>query len=209
MFPTLVGSRIAVLQFYLHSTHSPQQSQPFTAWGLCLSVCCLQSIVSFQGRFNAMQKFANQLFWSSAYQTGLSWSSMRPVSLFVRFFCHSSSSWQKRCTSDPSSFSRLSFQYHIQQDRMSVRKPVCYCQVSSKVRGGSVAKCIQDKFEVLALNLSIFMQGNLPLSCFLNRNEGWTFMSPFQDFKTYKDFKKYDALLRIKWPNRSEVGSEF
>lgn len=88
------------IHFHLSShIHSPPR-------GL-LSVCCLQSIVSFQGRFNAMQKFANQLFWSTAYQTGLSSSSVRPVSLFVRFFCHSSSGWQERCTSDPSSFSWL------------------------------------------------------------------------------------------------------
>lgn len=104
-FPCWLGHAV----LHLHSTHSPQQSHPFTAWGLCLSVCCLQSIVSFQGRFSAMQKFANQLFWSSAYQTGLSSSSVRPVSLFVRFFCHNSSGWQKHCTSDPSSFSRLFF----------------------------------------------------------------------------------------------------
>lgn len=74
-----------------------------------VSVCCLQSIVSFQGHFNAIQKFANQLFCSSAYQTGLSSSSVRPVSLFVRFFCHSSLGWQKHCISDPSSFYRLFF----------------------------------------------------------------------------------------------------
>lgn len=90
-------------------THSPQPSHPSTAQGLCLPLWCLQSIVSFQGHFNAVQKFANQLFWSSAYQTGLSSSSVQPVSLFVRFFCHSSSGWQRSCTSDPSSFSRLFF----------------------------------------------------------------------------------------------------
>ena len=75
---------------------------------LCLHVCCcLQSIVSFQGHFNVMQKFANQPFWSPAHQTGLSSSKMRPMSPLVRFSCHGSSGWQKRCTSDPSSFSRL------------------------------------------------------------------------------------------------------
>lgn len=118
---------------HLHSTNSPQQSHPFSARGLCLSVSCLQSIVSFQGRFNAMQKFANQLFRSLAYQTGLSSSSVRPVSLFVRFFCHSSSGWQKHSTSDPSSFSSLSFCITTMKHAVNQKSLPSYCQVVDEI----------------------------------------------------------------------------
>lgn len=90
-------------------------------------VPCLQFTVSFRGHFNAIQKFANQLFRSSAYQTGLSSSSAPPVSLFVRFFCHSLSSWQKPCTSDPSIFYRLFLSIMTNSIDCQSEKPACCC----------------------------------------------------------------------------------
>ena len=102
---THIWRHIYMFIYILYSTHSPQQSHPLTSRRLCVSVCCLLSIVSVQGHFNAMGKFANQLFWSSAHQAGLSSSRARPVPLFVRFFWHGSSGWQRHCASDPSSFS--------------------------------------------------------------------------------------------------------
>lgn len=74
MFPVSVGSYSG--SFAFHSS-SAQQSHPSTTRGLCAAY---SPLCHFQGRFNARQKCANQLFWSSAHQTGLSSSSAPPVS---------------------------------------------------------------------------------------------------------------------------------
>lgn len=72
------------------------------------SARCLQSAVSFfrvvsmRGRNVQISSLAPQHIRQDYPQ-----AARRLSRLFVRFSCHSSSGWQRHCTSDPSSFSRL------------------------------------------------------------------------------------------------------
>lgn len=90
---------------HLHSTAVQLSSHIHPPLEVCVLLtvrCVIFRVVSMRGRNVQISSFGPQHIRQDYPQ-----AARRLSRLFVRFSCHSWSGWQRHCTSDPSSFSRL------------------------------------------------------------------------------------------------------